>query len=46
MSAIVMALAIAYSVLTGGDGTVHEDNPFWDCATMGNHICGPTTREG
>ncbi len=21
----------------------HEDEPCWDCETMGNRICGPTT---
>ena len=21
---------------------VHEDSPDWDCATMGNRICGPS----
>lgn len=21
----------------------HEDDPCWDCATMGNHICGSST---
>lgn len=20
---------------------IHEDDPGWDCATMGNKICGP-----
>lgn len=23
----------------------HEDMPCWDCSTMGNMICGPTTTE-
>lgn len=23
----------------------HEDDPCWNCATMGNHICGPTQSE-
>ena len=22
---------------------IEEDEPGWDCATMGNRICGPTT---
>ena len=22
---------------------IEEDDPRWDCHTMGNHICGPTT---
>lgn len=21
--------------------TIEEDEPGWDCQTMGNHICGP-----
>lgn len=21
---------------------IEEDEPGWDCHTMGNHICGPT----
>lgn len=23
--------------------TCQEDEPCWDCTTMGNRICGPTT---
>ena len=41
MSAILLAGAILFSILTGQGGQVYEDNPFWDCATQGNHICGP-----
>lgn len=22
-----------------------EDEPCWDCHTMGNHLCGPTTTD-
>ena len=22
---------------------IEEDDPRWDCRTMGNHICGPTS---
>lgn len=25
--------------------TCHEDDPCWDCETMGNQICGPVTRK-
>lgn len=27
----------------GGDpsGTIFEDDPRWDCETMGNRVCGP-----
>ena len=24
-----------------GDGVIMEDESGWDCATMGNRICGP-----
>lgn len=24
-----------------GDTAITEDDPRWDCATMGNHVCGP-----
>lgn len=44
MSALIMTLAVLYSILTGDGGAVHEDNPLWDCATMGNHQCGPEAR--
>jgi hypothetical protein len=30
---------------TTGTGTtqhIEEDEPGWDCATMGNRVCGPT----
>jgi hypothetical protein len=31
-----------WSVDTATDvPTCYEDEPCWDCATMGNHICGP-----
>lgn len=23
-----------------GDGIIDEDESGWDCATMGNHVCG------
>lgn len=30
--------------LDGGDGVVDEDDPGWDCRTMGNRVCGPGKR--
>lgn len=33
-----------YGVTTGDRSAppvCHEDDPCWDCATMGNHVCGP-----
>ena len=29
-----------------GDGYVAEDESGWDCATMGNRVCGPAVWEG
>ena len=26
-----------------GPGQIQEDDPRWNCQTMGNRICGPTT---
>lgn len=26
-------------------GTCQEDDPCWDCSTMGNHVCGPVVVE-
>ena len=37
---IVAGLAINYSV------TPEEDQPGWDCRTMGNHVCGPNNDMG
>jgi len=31
------------SVRSEQAATIQEDEPGWDCATMGNHQCGPTT---
>jgi hypothetical protein len=31
MNMVIYILGIGYE----------EDSPFWNCATMGNHICGP-----
>lgn len=27
-------------------GQVQEDDPGWDCVSMGNRICGPTNVQG
>jgi hypothetical protein len=37
------ALLIFGPLLTsvGATEPVHEDDPRWNCATMGNRICGP-----
>lgn len=28
------------------DGTIHEDDPRWDCRIMGNLVCGPNNSQG
>lgn len=27
-------------------GQIQEDDPGWDCTTMGDHSCGPTNAQG
>ena len=34
-----------YVVTTSGI-IIMEDDPRWDCRTMGNRICGPTNSQG
>lgn len=26
--------------------TIYEDDPRWDCRTMGNFVCGPANSQG
>ncbi|AUV60703.1 hypothetical protein HOS75_gp027 [Gordonia phage SteveFrench] len=45
MSAVWEVLSTLYAIVTqNGDPTVYEDNLFWDCATMGNGVCGPNAK--
>lgn len=38
---VFWALALAaVMALAGGPDTIREDDPRWDCATMGNQRCG------
>lgn len=34
------------TVPTAAPERITEDDPRWDCRTMGNHICGPRNTEG
>lgn len=53
MTRKVKAAALALAFVAGaGVGSLHhraappvlqEDDPGWDCATMGNRVCGPVT---
>ena len=36
----VMLLTVVY--MTQQPRNIQEDDPRWDCATMGNRICGDT----
>jgi hypothetical protein len=29
-----------------GSPRIEEDDPRWDCNTMGNHVCGPAKKRG
>ncbi len=42
ITAIIAIFTLATSP-TYQSSRVTEDSPFWDCKTMGNHICGPVT---
>lgn len=37
------AASLALAAIAGCAAPVTEDSPAWNCATMGNQICGPTT---
>jgi hypothetical protein len=34
------ALALSLSLTACGHTRIEEDQPGWDCHTMGNHVCG------
>lgn len=36
-------LAVAYATPAG---QIQEDDPRWDCRTMGDLVCGPTNSQG
>ena len=39
--ALVGLAILAGMALDQGPGIIREDNPGWNCETMGNRICGP-----
>ncbi|WP_122497703.1 hypothetical protein [Mycobacterium attenuatum] len=44
ISRVFAGLVIAASTLSPlvtSSGFIPEDDPRWDCGTMGNHVCGP-----
>ena len=51
MAALGMAMGAMFGVSVGVDAlasaapVVTEDDPAFDCTTMGNYICGPTNRQ-
>ncbi len=51
MAALGMAMGAMFGVSVGVDSVasavpvVTEDDPAFDCTTMGNYICGPTNRQ-
>jgi hypothetical protein len=46
MRRTVAAVALVLVILTGcqptGTDRIEEDDPRWNCATMGNRECGPS----
>lgn len=48
--ALLIALLMALQALMAGPPSptdrCWEDEPCWDCHTMGNRICGPTVDQG
>lgn len=49
MKRTIVMMAAAVAMIAGSIGTafaIEEDQQGWDCATMGNRICGPTVLEG
>lgn len=43
LSAIIAAII---TITVPAHATITEDDPRWDCRTMGNLICGPTNAQG
>jgi hypothetical protein len=41
MNKAIAALALTLALTSGTDQGPLEDQPGWNCATMGNQICGP-----
>lgn len=52
LALLALALGLAVGTLAVVDTTgpntgslnINEDDPGWDCRTMGNHVCGTGTR--
>jgi hypothetical protein len=40
---ILTTAALVLSLTACGHTRIEEDDPGWDCHTMGNHVCGPAT---
>lgn len=47
MRKFLASMAIASALLVSGCGvsTLQEDDPGWDCKTMGNQVCGVQSAE-
>lgn len=48
MRKTIAAIGIALGIMSAAIGTasaIEEDDPGWDCHTMGNMICGPDQGE-
>lgn len=43
--ALTLALLISLAVAVPAQQRITEDDPRWDCRTMGNKICGPNAKK-
>ncbi len=44
LGAALLAAALTSGCTSAGtSATIQEDEPGWDCKTMGNMICGPVS---
>ncbi len=45
-SVLIGIPAVACTPSAKADPAITEDSPNWNCATQGNHICGPSNPDG
>lgn len=46
MITLTTTVLIALAPLSPAVTAVEEDSPAWDCASMGNRVCGPANVQG
>lgn len=46
MMRTLIAGLVAVAFIAGGSAPIQEDDPGWDCQTMGNQVCGELLPDG